>query len=378
MALTISSVSKRYGATQVLKNISLDIQPGEFLSLVGPSGCGKSTLLRTIAGLERQDSGTVHIGDICVDDLRPDERNVSMVFQNYALYPHMTVEQNVSLPLTMRRMSWLQRQPIIGKWIVGYRKTRAAIQQEVDDICNSLQLQDLLKRKPAQLSGGQRQRVALARAMIRHPAVFLMDEPLSNLDAKLRVHLRNELVELHQRLQVTFVYVTHDQSEAMTMSDRIAVMDQGQILQIGTPKELYTQPGNLKVAEFIGTPKINVFQLNSHDASHFAWGSGQLEKTNINQKAKSLALRPEHFVIDPERLNACDILSSARVERLEDHGSEVLVHLCMDGGSQECFTSRLSSHTRHQEFQIHQHIRVGFSLKDGLFFDAQGQRIEAD
>lgn len=378
MALTIDSVSKRYGETQVLRNISLAIQPGEFLSLVGPSGCGKSTLLRTIAGLERQDCGTVHIGDNLVDELRPNERNVSMVFQNYALYPHMTVEENVSLPLKMHRMSWLQRLPFIGPWIVGQNKIHASIQQEVREICKSLQLQDLLKRKPAQLSGGQRQRVALARAMIRHPAVFLMDEPLSNLDAKLRVHLRNELVELHKRLQVTFVYVTHDQSEAMTMSDRIAVMDCGQVLQIGTPQELYTQPVNLKVAEFIGTPKINVFQLNHADISQFSWGSTQWDKTVVNQDAKFMALRPEHIVIDPGRVISCEIQSKACIKRIEDHGSEFLVHLSLNENSDAGFTSRVPSHNSYFDFQINQYLQVGFNLKDSLFFDASGQRIGAD
>ena len=191
LALEIKSVSKHFGQTHVLKNVSLDIQPGEFLSLVGASGCGKSTLLRVIAGLERQDSGTVSIGKKSVDMLRPNERNVAMVFQNYALYPHMTVAQNVALPLEMARLSWLQRLPVLGSWIPRQKKLKSTIAQEVADMCQSLQLHDLLKRKPAQLSGGQKQRVALARAMIRHPAVFLMDEPLSNLDAKLRVHLRN-------------------------------------------------------------------------------------------------------------------------------------------------------------------------------------------
>lgn len=375
MGLNIRSVSKSYGETQVLKGVSLHIQSGEFLSLVGPSGCGKSTLLRTIAGLEQQDDGTVEIGGIPVDDLPPSERNVAMVFQNYALYPHMTVAQNVALPLKMRRMSWPQRLPLIGSWLPGHKRIRASIDQDVHDICTSLQLQDLLTRKPAQLSGGQRQRVALARAMIRQPAVFLMDEPLSNLDAKLRVHLRNELVELHQRLGVTFVYVTHDQSEAMTMSDRIAVMDQGQILQIGTPHELYTRPTNLKVAEFIGTPKINVFQLNESTPTHCVWGNAQWVKHSGHQEVQSMALRPEHLVVDPEHVNACDIQSLAHVARIEDHGSELLVHLSIPGYPGQLFTSRVPMQGRHPTWTAHQAVTVGFRLEHSVFFDAHGHRL---
>ena len=375
LALEIKSVSKHFGQTHVLKNVSLDIQPGEFLSLVGASGCGKSTLLRVIAGLERQDSGTVSIGKKSVDVLRPNERNVAMVFQNYALYPHMTVAQNVALPLEMARLSWLQRLPVLGSWIPRQKKLKSTIAQEVADMCQSLQLHDLLKRKPAQLSGGQKQRVALARAMIRHPAVFLMDEPLSNLDAKLRVHLRNELVELHKRLQVTFVYVTHDQSEAMTMSDRIAVMDGGEILQIDTPKTLYDHPNSVKVAEFIGTPKINLFQLTTGDSQSRYWGRTQLPQHGACPGAAWLALRPEHLVIDAPRLSTCDVQSRARVDRLEDHGSEVLVHRKLEGFDHSTFTSRLSSHDMSQVFKAGQSIAVGFHLKSALFFDGQQQRL---
>ena len=200
-ALNINSVDKGFGDVQVLNSVSLDVRPGEFISLVGPSGCGKSTLLRIIAGLEKQDSGSVSIGGSSVDELMPKERDVAMVFQNYALYPHMTVQQNISLPLEMTRLSWSQRLFLVGNFFANTKQLKGDILKDVLKICKSLQLENLLHRKPAELSGGQRQRVALARAMIRNPAVFLMDEPLSNLDAKLRIHLRNELVELHKRLK---------------------------------------------------------------------------------------------------------------------------------------------------------------------------------
>src|SRR6185312_7986730 len=242
-SIALKGIGKSFGTTGVLSGIDLAIADGEFITLVGPSGCGKSTLIRIIAGLEPQSAGSIEIGGRPIDHLRPHERRVAMVFQSYALYPHMSVADNIALPLTMQRLSVVERLPLVKH--LSPRRRR--VMREV-----------MLARKPAQLSGGQRQRVALGRAMVRHPDVFLMDEPLSNLDAKLRVHMRSELAELHMRLATTFVYVTHDQVEAMTMSDRVAMMDAGRILQLGTPTELYTRPATLKVAQFIGSPAINV------------------------------------------------------------------------------------------------------------------------
>jgi multiple sugar transport system ATP-binding protein len=212
---------------------------------VGPSGCGKTTLIRIIAGIESQDSGAVLIGGAPIDHLRPHERRVAMVFQSYALYPHMSVRANLSLPLVMARLRLHERLPLIRLLSTRRRTVMQGIESEVEAVAQQLQLGALLDRRPAQLSGGQRQRVALGRAMVRHPDVFLMDEPLSNLDAKLRVHMRTELA-------------AHDQVEAMTMSDRVAMMDSGQILQLGTPSELYGRPANVKVAQFIGSPAINL------------------------------------------------------------------------------------------------------------------------
>ncbi|MQX55353.1 ABC transporter ATP-binding protein, partial [Sinorhizobium meliloti] len=258
--ISIRSIRKSFGATSVLKDVSLEIADGEFLTLLGPSGCGKSTLLRILAGLEVQTGGSLAIGDHVVDGVRPKRRDVAMVFQSYALYPHMTVAQNMALPLRMRRLSSWQRLPVVGRFLLGTTAVGAEIEKDVMRTAKALGIGHLLARKPGQLSGGQRQRVAVGRAMVRQPAVFLMDEPLSNLDAKLRVQMRAEIKELHQRLGVTFVYVTHDQSEAMTMSDRVAVMLDGELLQVAPPQEIYADPDDLRVAEFIGSPKINILE----------------------------------------------------------------------------------------------------------------------
>jgi ABC-type sugar transport system ATPase subunit len=256
----LESIGKSFGETAVLSGIDLDIADGEFLTLVGPSGCGKSTLIRIIAGLEPQTSGRIRIGGAPVDDLRPHERRVAMVFQSYALYPHMSVFANMALPLTMQRLSPWERLPLLRLLSAHRRRVMPGIAQEVRSVAAQLQIEPLLHRRPAQLSGGQRQRVALGRAMVRHPGVFLMDEPLSNLDAKLRVHMRSELTELHQRLKSTFIYVTHDQVEAMTMGDRIAVMKDGHIMQVADPLTLYSRPANAFVAGFIGSPPMNLLK----------------------------------------------------------------------------------------------------------------------
>src|SRR5947208_5975678 len=253
-SVELKSISKSFGAAPILSGIDLDVADGEFLTRVGASGCGKSTLIPIIAGLEPQSSGSVLINGAAVDHLRPHERRVAMVFQSYALYPHMRVFANIGLPLMMSRLNLFERLPLLRMLSTRRRRIMADIEREVRAVAAQLQIDALLERRPSQLSGGQRQRVALGRAMVRHPAVFLMDEPLSNLDAKLRVHMRSELAELHDRLGTTFIYVTHDQVEAMTMADRVAMMDAGRILQIGKPGELYANPANVKVAQFIGSP----------------------------------------------------------------------------------------------------------------------------
>ena len=240
----------------MLEDVSLTVRPGEFVALVGPSGCGKSTLLRVVAGLEDHDSGQVTINGRDVTAMRAADRDVAMVFQSYALYPHLTVAQNIALPLVMRRLTSVERWPLIGPLLS--RAKRAAIRKEAADIAQSLQLTHLLERKPSQLSGGQRQRVALGRAIVRHPLAFLMDEPLSNLDAALRVALRSEIVALHRKTGGVTLYVTHDQEEALSMADRVAVMMGGRILQVGTPAAIYGEPEHIEVAKFVGVPQINL------------------------------------------------------------------------------------------------------------------------
>ena len=333
--LAIHGVSKSFGATRVLKGVSLDIEQGEFLSLVGASGCGKTTLLRIIAGLDFADAGSVQIGGQVVDHLAPKARDIAMVFQSYALYPYMTVGQNIALPLVMRWMNWCQRLPLVGRWWSGAKQVKAKIQAEVAAVAQSLGLLPLLDRKPVNLSGGQRQRVALGRAMVRHPQVFLMDEPLSNLDAKLRTQTRAEIAELHRRLGATFVYVTHDQIEAMTMSDRVALMVDGQIVQVASPQIMYDDPCDLRVAEFIGSPKINVLPALATERGTqvlgFMWPI--LAST---QGEVQLAVRPEWWTLGaglmPVDDTSCSVVG--QVDHLELLGSETLVHVRVEGLSE--------------------------------------------
>jgi len=286
-SVTISAVHKRFGATAVLHGVDIDIADGSFTVLVGPSGCGKSTLLRMIAGLEEITAGEIRIGARRVNELPPKERDIAMVFQNYALYPHMTVRDNMAFSLMLAK------------------EGRATIEQKVGRAAEILALTPLLDRFPRQLSGGQRQRVAMGRAIVREPQVFLFDEPLSNLDAKLRVGMRTEIKDLHQRLKTTSIYVTHDQIEAMTMGDKIVVMKDGRIEQTGSPLELYDHPANLFVAGFIGSPAMNFLPgtlRRANGAARVELGSG----TTVNAPPSAggadgqpviLGMRPEHLTL---------------------------------------------------------------------------------
>ena len=282
----IDKVFKRYGAVQVMHGVSVDIEDGEFVVLVGPSGCGKSTLLRMLAGLEEISEGTISIGNRVVNDVPPKERDISMVFQSYALYPHKTVAENIGFPLKMAK------------------RPRAEIDQKVRQAAGILDLAHLLDRYPKQLSGGQRQRVAMGRAIVRDPQVFLFDEPLSNLDAKLRVTMRVEIKELHNRLKTTIVYVTHDQIEAMTMADKIVVMRDGRVEQIGAPLDLYDRPESVFVAGFIGSPAMNFLhgRIGTRDGRRvFLTDSGlplPLPATDLpDGHAVTYGIRPEHIGI---------------------------------------------------------------------------------
>jgi len=274
-SVKIDDVQKYFGKTHIIKGVSVDIADGEFCVLVGPSGCGKSTLLRMIAGLEEISGGDISIGAKVVNKMPPKERDIAMVFQNYALYPHMTVHDNMAFGLEN-----------IGE-------SRASIQGKVRSAAELLQLSSLLERKPTQLSGGQRQRVAIGRAIVRNPKVFLFDEPLSNLDAELRVSMRAELRELHRRLKSTMIYVTHDQVEAMTLADRIVVLRDGRIEQVGTPQALYAHPVNTFVAGFIGSPRMNFIPLSACQAWPEMIGSRPHGTTQIG-------VRPEHFSVVAE------------------------------------------------------------------------------
>ena len=282
MTLQLRAINKRFGERQVLHQLDLDVANGECVALLGASGCGKSTALRLIAGLDHPDQGSIRINDAEMVDVPAERRRVGMVFQSYALFPHLNVWENLELGLRMRGGS------------AGARDER------IRSVLEVLQLSGQARQRPSQLSGGQRQRVALGRAMVRKPAAFLMDEPLSNLDAALRVHMRSELAELHRSLATTFIYVTHDQSEALTMSDRMAVMMGGEILQLGTPDEIYHDPRDLRVAQFIGTPQINVFDaaisggqgvtVNGVPLAAEVSGGGDLA---------FVAVRPEHLTLLP-------------------------------------------------------------------------------
>src|SRR5690606_21758463 len=276
-SVTLSEVRKAYSGFEVIHGIDLEVRSGEFLVLVGPSGCGKSTLLRMIAGLEDITDGTISIGDRIVNDLPASQRNLSMVFQSYALYPHMSVRKNLAFGLGNLRMP------------------RDEIARRVADAARILQIEELLERKPRQLSGGQKQRVAIGRAIVREPQLFLFDEPLSNLDAELRVQMRVELAGLYNRLGTTMIYVTHDQTEAMTMATRIVVLNKGIVEQVGTPFELYKFPQNKFVATFIGSPKMNMLEANVAAAGADIAGFGALKLSGIPSGAKtiSVGVRPE-------------------------------------------------------------------------------------
>jgi multiple sugar transport system ATP-binding protein len=321
-AVEIQNVVKSFGQIPVLHGVDLSIGEGEFTVLVGPSGCGKSTLLRMIAGLEEATSGTIRIGGRIVNELPPKDRDIAMVFQSYALYPHMTVRKNLAFALKLQK------------------KSAEEVERRVARAADILGLAPLLDRYPRQLSGGQRQRVAMGRAIVRDPQVFLFDEPLSNLDAKLRVQMRSEIKQLHQRLKTTCVYVTHDQIEAMTMADRIVVMNQGNIEQIGAPLDLYDKPANLFVAGFIGSPAMNLIPgIIRRDNGAIVVDTGgtalPLPSDSKGREGQSVVygVRPEHL-----RIGEGSGPISARVKHVEPTGADTAIFFDI-GGSQICSIS---------------------------------------
>lgn len=329
-SVTLKNVTKIYDTKKVIDNVSLEIKDKEFVVLVGASGCGKSTLLRMIAGLENITDGEIYIGDKKVNDVHPKDRDIAFVFQSYALYPHMTVRENIAFGLKMRKVD------------------KETIEKKVMEAAGILDLGEYLDRKPRQLSGGQRQRVALGRAIVRNPKVFLMDEPLSNLDAKLRVQMRSEIKKLHQKLQTTFIYVTHDQTEALTMGDRVVVLDKGVIQQAASPEEIYNNPANMFVAGFVGSP-----QMNFIDSKDFPYNT----KDNV-----IIGIRPEKMI------NNGEIKFNVDIDITELLGSEKIAYFNI--GDKKC-SAKLPA-----DYNIEHSLELSINPQDLYFFDKEtGARI---
>jgi multiple sugar transport system ATP-binding protein len=356
--VTYEHVTKRFDTVVAVNDFDLQIPDKEFLVLVGPSGCGKSTALRLLAGLEEISEGNIYIGDRLVNRVPAKDRDIAMVFQSYALYPHMSVHDNMAFGLSLRKMH------------------KEEIQRRVNEAAQILGIEELLKRKPRQLSGGQRQRVALGRAIVRDPAVFLLDEPLSNLDAKLRVQTRAELSKLHQRLGTTFIYVTHDQVEAMTMASRIAVMKDGVLQQVGDPQQLYDRPDNTFVAGFIGSPAMNFFPAavkGDGQGMHLEIGAFRVpvpeERVNdlLPYKGKEIifGIRPENICDPTCQPVTIEAPVKARVDVTEVMGSEIFLHLVADG---KPFLARVDPRTKARPGQ---EIQVSFDMSRMHAFDAK-------
>jgi multiple sugar transport system ATP-binding protein len=348
-AVTLAQVIKRYGNVEAIHGIDLDIHSGEFLVLVGPSGCGKSTLLRMIAGLEEISDGTIAIGDRIVNDLPASQRDLSMVFQSYALYPHMSVRKNLAFGLGNLRMP------------------KAEISRRVDEAARILQIEPLLDRKPRQLSGGQKQRVAIGRAIVREPQLFLFDEPLSNLDAELRVQMRVELASLYNRLGTTMIYVTHDQVEAMTMATRIAVLNAGNVEQVGTPFELYNFPRNKFVATFIGSPKMNVLEGKAAAGGLVLQDFGTLSVQGLPEGHDlSIGVRPEHFIIGDGGAASAE----GQITLVEYLGSEVFIYVRLASGN-----SVLVQAPGKATHKMGEAIRIAIDPATIHYFDTDGHRL---
>ncbi|MBS1253968.1 MAG: Trehalose import ATP-binding protein SugC [Anaerolineales bacterium] len=362
-SVTYDQVTKRFGDVVAVNNLALEVEDGEFLVLVGPSGCGKSTALRCLAGLEELTDGDIYIGDRLVNDVPPKDRDIAMVFQSYALYPHMSVYDNMAFGLKLRKTP------------------SNVIEDRVQDAGRILGIEQLLDRKPKQLSGGQRQRVALGRAIVREPAVFLLDEPLSNLDAKLRVQTRAEVSKLHQRLATTFIYVTHDQVEAMTMGSRIAVLKDGILQQLDTPQNLYDSPGNLFVAGFIGSPAMNFFDVTLVKDDGGTWIDSGTFRVQVPEKYAEEPRVKNHlgeeviFGIRPEDIHHPEFASpgiiaapvEAEVDVTELMGNEIFLYLLTGGRS---FIARVDPRT---QVTIGNDVQVVMNMDNMHLFNPQSE-----
>jgi len=350
--VTLKGITKRFGDVVAVKDVNLEIAEGEFLVLVGPSGCGKSTTLRMVAGLEEISGGELFIGGKRMNDVHPKDRDIAMVFQSYALYPHMDVKTNMSFGLKMRRMK------------------KAEIEAQVQRAAEVLELTDLLGRKPKELSGGQRQRVAMGRAIVRDPKVFLFDEPLSNLDAKLRVQMRAEIAKMHQRIGTTIIYVTHDQVEAMTLADRIVVMDGGVVQQVGTPLEVFEHPKNRFVAGFIGSPAMNFIACKLEDGPVLRGEGFNISVPEAHHRAvegrsgeMELGLRPENLKVEAPR----DDILQATVDVREPMGAETFLYASHPGG---LLTIRDAAHST---VKVGDRVGVVFDMQRAHLFDKKTQ-----
>ena len=356
--VALSQVGKRFGEVIAVSDVNLEIADQEFLVLVGPSGCGKSTTLRMVAGLEEITEGSIYIGDRLVNDVAPKDRDIAMVFQNYALYPHMNVYENMAFGLKLRKFS------------------KAEIDRRVREAAQILGIEELLKRRPKELSGGQRQRVALGRAIVREPAVFLMDEPLSNLDAKLRVQMRTEIAKLHKRLNTTIIYVTHDQTEAMTMGDRIVVMKDGFVQQVASPQEIYDRPVNVFVAGFIGSPPMNILRVKVSGGRLTAPGLSLPVPADRAEALKAyegreivLGVRPEDVSDRPGDLERwAQGAVECQVDVMEPLGSEVYLHLTL---GEQRLTARVAPDTKLRDGEK---ARLAINLTKVHLFDSETEQ----
>lgn len=346
--IVLNDVRKMYGNIEAIKGVSLEIADGELVVLVGPSGCGKSTLLRMIAGLESISDGEITIGDRVVNQLEPSERDIAMVFQNYALYPHMTVRQNLAYGLKNRNTP------------------KDEIDRRIERTAKALEIEQFLERKPRQLSGGQRQRVAMGRAIVREPAAYLFDEPLSNLDAKLRVQMRVEIKRLQRSLATTSVYVTHDQMEAMTLADRLVVLNAGRIEQVGTPIELYERPASTFVATFIGSPSMNLLKNVETIGSWSLKGDAAVPKGTA-----TLGIRPEDLHVIADAPEDETFTATVKVAAVELVGAESYVHATLPDNSDIVF--RVAGRSR---IEMDDMVRIGAKASGLHFFDSNGVRLD--